>query len=49
MNGVPCITTIELASIVIMGIKALKKSGMKVKSIQEYHAAIERAGGGVRE
>jgi len=41
MNGIPCITTIELASIVIMGIKALKKSGMRVKSIQEYHAAIE--------
>ena len=40
MNGVPCITTIELATIVIMGIKALKKSGLKVKSIQEYHAAI---------
>ncbi|MHB8896089.1 MAG: carbamoyl-phosphate synthase large subunit [Candidatus Geothermincolia bacterium] len=42
MNGVPCLTTIELATIVIMGIKALKKSGMKVKSIQEYHAAIEQ-------
>ena len=42
MNGVPCITTVELASIVIMGIKALKKSGLKVKSIQEYHAAIEQ-------
>jgi carbamoyl-phosphate synthase large subunit len=41
MNGIPCITTIELASIVIMGIKALKKSGMRVKSIQEYHAAID--------
>ena len=42
MHGIPCITTIELASIIIMGIKALKHSGMKVKSIQEYHAAIER-------
>ncbi|PKQ28710.1 MAG: carbamoyl phosphate synthase large subunit [Candidatus Anoxymicrobium japonicum] len=42
MNGVPCITTIELASIVIMGIKALKKSDMRVKSLQEYHAAIEK-------
>jgi carbamoyl-phosphate synthase large subunit len=41
MSGVPCITTIELASIVIMGIKALTKSGMRVKSIQEYHAALE--------
>jgi carbamoyl-phosphate synthase large subunit len=41
MNGVPCLTTIELATIVIMGIKALKKSGMKVKSLQEYHAGIE--------
>jgi len=42
MNGIPCITTIELATIVIMGINALKKSGMKVKSLQEYHEAIER-------
>jgi carbamoyl-phosphate synthase large subunit len=42
MHGVPCITTIELASIIIMGIKALKNTGMSVKSIQEYHAAIER-------
>ncbi len=41
MSGVPCITTVELASIVIMGIKALKKSGMRVKSIQEFHEAID--------
>ena len=42
MSGVPCITTIELATIVLMGITALKKSGLKVKSIQEYHGEIER-------
>ena len=41
MSGVPCITTVELASIVIMGIKAIKKSGMRVKSIQEFHEAID--------
>jgi carbamoyl-phosphate synthase large subunit len=40
MSGVPCITTIELATLVIMGIKALKKSGLKVKSLQEYHSEI---------
>ena len=47
-NGVPCITTIELAEIVIMGIEALKERGLKVKSLQEYHSEIEDApeGGG---
>ena len=40
-SGVPCITTIELASIVIMGIKALKRSGFRVKSIQEFHSRIK--------
>ncbi len=38
--GVPCITTIELATLVIMGIQALKKSGFRVKSVQEYHRDI---------
>jgi carbamoyl-phosphate synthase large subunit len=41
MSGVPCLTTIELATIVLMGIRALKKSGLKVKSIQEYHSELE--------
>jgi len=45
-NGVPCITTIELADIVIMGIEALKESGLSVKSIQEYHSEIEEPAGG---
>ena len=45
-NGVPCITTIELAEIVIMGIEALKESGLSVKSIQEYHREIEEPAGG---
>jgi carbamoyl-phosphate synthase large subunit len=42
MSGVPCITTIELSDIVLMGIKALRKSGLRVKSIQEYHMEIDR-------
>ena len=45
-NGVPCITTIELAEIVIMGIEALKESGLSVKTIQEYHREIEEPEGG---
>ncbi|MCG2795787.1 MAG: carbamoyl-phosphate synthase large subunit, partial [Actinomycetia bacterium] len=45
-NGVPCITTMELADIVIMGIEALKESGLRVKSIQEYHREIEESSGG---
>lgn len=44
-NGVPCITTIELADIVIMGIEALRESGLRVKSIQEYHSEIEEPAG----
>ena len=40
MSGVPCITTIELSDMVLMGITALKKSGLKVKSIQEFHSEI---------
>ncbi|MBU4174262.1 MAG: carbamoyl-phosphate synthase large subunit [Actinobacteria bacterium] len=46
VNGVPCITTIELAEIVIMGIEALKERGLSVKSIQEYHREIEEPAGG---
>ena len=42
MNGVPCITTIQLADIVIMGITALRTRGLKVKSLQEYHMEISR-------
>ncbi|MDD5748918.1 MAG: carbamoyl-phosphate synthase large subunit, partial [Actinomycetota bacterium] len=42
MAGVPSITTIELADIVVMGIKALKDREISVKSIQEYHEQIER-------
>jgi carbamoyl-phosphate synthase large subunit len=41
MNGVPCVTTIALAEMVIMGINAIKRSGMRVKSLQEYHDALE--------
>jgi carbamoyl-phosphate synthase large subunit len=41
MNGVPCVTTIELSEMVIMGINAIKRSGMRVKSLQEYHEAME--------
>lgn len=41
MNGIPCITTIELADIIIMGITELKRDGIKVKSLQEYHRGIE--------
>ncbi|MBN1288515.1 MAG: carbamoyl-phosphate synthase large subunit [Actinobacteria bacterium] len=41
MNGIPCITTIELADIIIMGITDLKRNGIKVKSLQEYHAGIQ--------
>ncbi|MBN2169046.1 MAG: carbamoyl-phosphate synthase large subunit, partial [Actinobacteria bacterium] len=40
MNGIPCITTIELADIIIMGITDLKRNGVKVKSLQEYHLGI---------
>jgi carbamoyl-phosphate synthase large subunit len=42
MNGVPCITTIQLADIVIMGITALRTRGLEVKSLQEYHMEIAR-------
>jgi carbamoyl-phosphate synthase large subunit len=40
-HGVPCITTIELADIVIMGIEALRERGLSVKSLQEYHRRLE--------
>jgi len=41
LTGVPSITTIELADIVVMGIKALKERGVSVKSLQEYHSAVQ--------
>ncbi len=37
-NGVPCITTIEGAETVVMAIKALRKEGMDVESLQERFA-----------
>ncbi|MDD5448836.1 MAG: carbamoyl-phosphate synthase large subunit, partial [Actinomycetota bacterium] len=43
-KGIPSITTVELAEIAIMGISALKRCGMEVKSLQEYHAAIGDGG-----
>ncbi|MFH1150656.1 MAG: carbamoyl-phosphate synthase large subunit [Actinomycetota bacterium] len=49
MSGVPCITTIQLASICIMGITALRRKMQDgggadmVKSLQEYHAELERS------
>jgi carbamoyl-phosphate synthase large subunit len=41
MSGVPCITTMQAAFTVVQGIAALKRNGISVKSIQEYHAEIE--------
>lgn len=39
--GVPLITTIAGAQATVTGIEALKKKKMEVKSIQEFHNAIE--------
>ncbi len=35
--GIPYITTISGAKAAVMGIEAIKKKGMSIKSIQEYH------------
>lgn len=45
LSGVPCITTMSAAITAVQGIAALKKNGISVKSLQEYHQEIlERAG-----
>jgi carbamoyl-phosphate synthase large subunit len=41
-HGVPLITTISGAAASIQGIEALRKEGLHVRSIQEYHAEISR-------
>ncbi|MGQ9732973.1 MAG: carbamoyl-phosphate synthase large subunit, partial [Candidatus Zipacnadales bacterium] len=38
--GIPCITTIAGATAAVMGIEALRRSELSVKSLQEYHAAM---------
>jgi carbamoyl-phosphate synthase large subunit len=39
-HNIPCITTLSGASAAVNGIESLKKRGMSVRSIQEYHGAI---------
>jgi carbamoyl-phosphate synthase large subunit len=36
MHGVPCITTIQGAQAAVNGIESITKSGLQVKSVQEY-------------
>jgi carbamoyl-phosphate synthase large subunit len=40
LYGIPCITTISGAMVAIMGLEALHKGQVDLKSLQEYHAAI---------
>ena len=42
MQGVPCITTLTGAAAAVSAIGALRTEGLKVKSLQEYHAATRR-------
>lgn len=38
--GVPCITTIAGATAAVMGIEALRRAELSVKSLQEYHQEV---------
>jgi carbamoyl-phosphate synthase large subunit len=40
LYGIPCITTISGAMVAVMGLEALHKGQLDLKSLQEYHAEI---------
>jgi carbamoyl-phosphate synthase large subunit len=44
-SGVPCITTIQGLSAAVLGVEALRSSGISVKSLQEYAAELAAARG----
>jgi carbamoyl-phosphate synthase large subunit len=41
MSQVPCITTLTGASAAVMAIRALRTSGVAVRSLQDYYSSIE--------
>jgi carbamoyl-phosphate synthase large subunit len=41
MSQVPCITTLTGASAAVMAIRALRTSGLAVRSLQDYYSSIE--------
>jgi carbamoyl-phosphate synthase large subunit len=43
LHGVPCITTLTAGAAAVSAIRALKREGLTVKAIQEYHASRARA------
>ena len=44
LYGIPCITTISGAMVAVMGLEALHKGQLDLKSLQEYHAEIGQEG-----
>ena len=44
LYGIPCITTISGAMVAVMGLEALRKGQLDLKSLQEYHSEIGQEG-----
>ena len=42
-RGIPCVTTMEGAHASVEALKAVKENKLSVRSLQEYHARIEKA------
>jgi carbamoyl-phosphate synthase large subunit len=42
-RGVPCLTTVQAAAAAVQGIEALTKGELRVRSLQDLHAALNKA------